>query len=115
MSDYRQDEYYSDECSKHSRCDVNRRRRSRSSSPEKCSNYNDCDCCVETRCCKPSRKCKCYVDKCKSECQPKYCEKNKKCKCAEKKEKYEVCNKLKMFEDSLFNAKNEKIFFITIG
>ncbi len=115
MSDYRQDEYYNDECSKYPRCERNSRRRSRSSTPEKCSNHNDCDCYVETRCCRSSRKCKCYSDKCKSECQPKCCEKNRKCKCSDKNEKYGVCNKLKLFEEGVFNAKNEKIFFITIG
>lgn len=115
MSDYRSNHYSSDEYSK---C---KRRNSRSSTPDKCSSNEECDCYIETQCCKNYRKCRCSV-KTRNEycCKPN--EKNK-CSCSnccsykicEKKEKYDLCTKLKMFEDGVFNGKNEKIFFITIG
>lgn len=120
MSDYRSSEdYYSDECSKcnHKHCNKKVKYR-RSCTPEKCSSYDDCECYTESRCCESSRKCKCRNECPRNEHKKKECE-NKSCNCSnkicKKKDKYEVCDKLKMFEDTLINAKNEKIFFITIG
>ena len=119
MSDYRSEEYCSDECAKCSRynkCENHYKKcsnyttRSRSCSPEKCSSYSDNEC----DCYKISKKCKCQT-KPPNECEKKCC----KCssyKVCKKKEKYDVCNRVKLFEDGVFNnAKNEKIFFITIG
>ena len=119
MSDCRTEEYYSDECdrcNRHNKCESHYKRysckstrSSRSCSPEKCSSYSDNDC----ECCESSKKCKCQT-KTYNQCEKKHgnCSSYKICK---KKEKYELCNKVKLFEDGLFNAKNEKIFFITIG
>ena len=133
MSDYRSDEYYSDDCTKCNKCDNSNKRcskkvkrsnsrsrsRSRSCSPEKYSCYWDCDY-RESKCCENYQKCKCIKTCDKNECR------KSKCKCerkysrhpneiCKKKDKYDECNKLKVFEDTLYNAKNEKIFFITIG
>lgn len=124
MSDSRTEEYYSDECSKcskYNRCDRHYKscnkntRRSRSCSPDKCSTYNDCDCdCYdEPQYCESYKKCKCRR-KPRNQCEKKCCNCSSY-KICKKKEKYDVCNKIKTFEESLFNAKNEKIFFITIG
>jgi len=117
MADCRTNEYYNDESSKCYRYDKNdnhRRGHSRSSTPDKSACYNNvCHCYTESRCCKSPRKCKC-IDNYNNDC-----EKNKSSKCCskicKKNYKYDACNKIKLFEESSFNGKNEKIFFITIG